>query len=80
MLNAHMETAGEKETRSRSHPSRLNILGSLTMHRDLLESLERIDVLEGENQQLLSALRSLASSNSFQPSEHNHIVEILSKV
>jgi hypothetical protein len=60
--------------------SRLDTFEKLTVHRDLVQSLERINVLEGEIQQLLSSLRSLATSPSFQPSEHDHIVEILSMV
>ena len=52
----------------------------LSLDRDLADSLERIDLLEGENQILLSSLRSLAASPSFQPSEHSDIVDMLSKV
>lgn len=58
--------------------SRLTINKSLD--RDLSDSLERIDLLEGENQVLLSSLRSLTASPFFQPTEHSDIVDLLSKV
>lgn len=80
MLRAHTETVREKGIRSLCHPTHSDIFGELTFHRDLAESLERIDILENENQELLNALRSLATSPNLQQSEHNHIVEILSKV
>jgi hypothetical protein len=80
MPSVHTETVREREIKSLCNPACRNMFKNLTFRRDLVESLERIDVLEGENQQLLSALRALATSPSFQPSEHDHIVQILSKV
>jgi hypothetical protein len=63
-----------------SHTTILPAFGELTEDRDLAESRERIDTLERENQNLLSALHSLAASPKFQTCEHSDIVDILSKV
>ena len=82
MSSALMETVREKETESKMALPRGWLMPDQeqSLDRDLADSLERIDLLEGENQVLLSSLRSLTASPSFQPTEHGDIVDLLSKV
>jgi hypothetical protein len=80
MPHVYMANAKEKLTRSVSYTTIFPAPGELTWDRQLAESLERVDISEGENKTLLSALRSLAASPNFQTPEHSGIVKILSKV
>ncbi|KIX00909.1 uncharacterized protein Z518_09974 [Rhinocladiella mackenziei CBS 650.93] len=47
--------------------------------KDLAESLDRVQELEGENTKLINALRSVVASPDFRTDMHGDIMEILSK-
>ena len=70
-----------KRERNKKCPSQSRLPPSLlTCSRDLAESLDRIDMLEEENNRLLNALRTLSERPDFVPEENDEIMEILAKV
>ena len=77
-----MSTVIANENRTRSLPQRQtlhSLTDVLTQYRDLVKSLERMNILEEENQTLVRRLRITADLPSIEIHEYSDVVQILQR-